>query len=216
MADHYETLGVGPSATPAEVRAAYLRRARALHPDRQQGRSAEDAGRAERAMRQVNEAWRVLGDAGRRRAYDDARTPHRAPPGATAASPPPGWTGYVTVEDVASEHEASLGTHVVRLLPWAVLAVLGLGIFVFSAVAGGPSDDAPRTTVATAPPGAECLSIDFRARSVTEVACSQPNDGRIDELLTDGGTCPGGTTRIPLADRPEVVCLPAFEDAGSG
>ena len=57
MGTHYETLGVTPSATAKEIRKAYLRRARALHPDRQLDRSEADARRAEEAMQVVNAAW---------------------------------------------------------------------------------------------------------------------------------------------------------------
>lgn len=49
-------------ATPGEIRRAYRARARVLHPDRHGG--------DERAMQKLNEAWRVLSDPARRRAYD--------------------------------------------------------------------------------------------------------------------------------------------------
>ncbi len=75
MPTHYDTLGVQPSATAQEIRKAYLRRARALHPDRQQGRSPADARRAEEAMRQVNVAWNVLSDNQKRSDYDDRLLP---------------------------------------------------------------------------------------------------------------------------------------------
>lgn len=58
---HYDVLGVRPDATPAELRRAYLERARQHHPDA--------GGRAE-AMTAVNEAWAVLSDPVRRRVYD--------------------------------------------------------------------------------------------------------------------------------------------------
>jgi DnaJ domain len=60
-ASHYDVLGVPPSATQAEVRAAYRAAARDHHPD-----AGGDAGR----MRALNVAWAVLGDPVRRAAYD--------------------------------------------------------------------------------------------------------------------------------------------------
>jgi DnaJ domain len=60
---HYQVLGVPPSATPAEVRAAYRAAARNHHPD-----AGGDPGR----MRALNVAWAVLGDPVRRAAYDRA------------------------------------------------------------------------------------------------------------------------------------------------
>lgn len=77
MSTHYDTLGVQPSATSKEIRKAYLRRARALHPDRQQGRSPADARRAEEAMRQVNVAWNCLSSEEKRSAYDERISPKR-------------------------------------------------------------------------------------------------------------------------------------------
>ena len=60
---HYDTLGVVPTASAAEIRDAYRRLARRHHPDRAAERDAT-------AMAAINEAYRVLGDAGRRAAYD--------------------------------------------------------------------------------------------------------------------------------------------------
>jgi curved DNA-binding protein CbpA len=65
--DHYRVLGVPPDAAPSEIRTAYLRLMRTHHPDRRPG----DAG-AETTARQANAAWTVLGDAARRRRYDEA------------------------------------------------------------------------------------------------------------------------------------------------
>lgn len=67
---HYDELGVAPSASPAEIRAAYVALARRHHPDRM-GTSSEVA-RAEAAARmaRVNAAWTVLSDPAKRAAYD--------------------------------------------------------------------------------------------------------------------------------------------------
>src|SRR3954453_17014099 len=67
---HYEVLGVSRAASRAELRQAYLDRARLLHPDRHIDAAPRARAEAERGMQEVTEAWRVLGDAGRRRRYD--------------------------------------------------------------------------------------------------------------------------------------------------
>lgn len=59
---HYEVLGVRPEAGSEEIRAAYLRLARRLHPDHEGG--------SDEAMQAVNAAWQVLRDPVRRQAYD--------------------------------------------------------------------------------------------------------------------------------------------------
>ncbi len=64
MADHYETLGVSRDATPDEIKKAYRRLARELHPD---VNPSEDA--AER-FKSVTHAYDVLSDPNERQRYD--------------------------------------------------------------------------------------------------------------------------------------------------
>jgi curved DNA-binding protein CbpA len=66
---HYEVLGVRPGADADELRHAYLTLARRHHPDRVADIGARPA--AEARMREINEAWAVLGDPERRRFYDE-------------------------------------------------------------------------------------------------------------------------------------------------
>ncbi len=66
--DYYKILGVEPGAGEAEIKAAYRRLARKLHPD-----VSKEAG-AEEKFKAVNEAYEVLRDTGKRAAYDQLRT----------------------------------------------------------------------------------------------------------------------------------------------
>ena len=67
---HYDVLGVAADAPPAAIRAAYVALARRHHPDHHVGDAPAARAEAERRMRDVNEAWAVLSDPGRRAAYD--------------------------------------------------------------------------------------------------------------------------------------------------
>jgi curved DNA-binding protein len=63
--DYYKTLGVPRSASQADIKKAYRRLARELHPDRN-----PDDKTAEKRFKDVNEAHAVLGDPQKRKQYD--------------------------------------------------------------------------------------------------------------------------------------------------
>lgn len=66
--DYYKSLGVSKKAEAAEIKKAYRKLARELHPD-----ANPDNKKAEDRFKEVTEAYDVLGDAETRRKYDEAR-----------------------------------------------------------------------------------------------------------------------------------------------
>ena len=64
--DYYKTLGVAKSATEKEVKQAFRKLARKLHPDVNPGDKA-----AEAKFKEINEAYEVLGDPEKRKKYDE-------------------------------------------------------------------------------------------------------------------------------------------------
>ena len=87
--DPYKVLQVDPEAEDEVIQAAYRRLAQKYHPDR----SPDAEGIAK--MVAINAAWELIGDPGRRAAFDRERATTRssgspAPPGPTPRPAPPG------------------------------------------------------------------------------------------------------------------------------
>src|SRR5687767_5656778 len=64
--DYYQTLGVGKTSTEKEIKQAFRKLARKFHPDVNPGDKT-----AEAKFKEINEAYEVLGDADKRRKYDE-------------------------------------------------------------------------------------------------------------------------------------------------
>ena len=69
MNDYYAVLGIEKNAAPDEIKAAYRFLAMQLHPDKHQGQGAKIAGRK---LKEINEAYEVLGDDEKRTDYDNS------------------------------------------------------------------------------------------------------------------------------------------------
>ena len=67
--DYYAALGVPRDASQMDIKKAYRKLARELHPDKNPGNTE-----AESRFKEVSEAYDVLSDERRRREYDEART----------------------------------------------------------------------------------------------------------------------------------------------
>jgi molecular chaperone DnaJ len=92
--DHYEVLGVRRDAAPEEIKSAFRKLAAQFHPDRHPG----DPSAHER-FKEINLAYQVLSDSGRRSMYD--RFGHRAEePGSPFASNGPFPGGFVDISDI--------------------------------------------------------------------------------------------------------------------
>ena len=75
--DYYATLGVAKTATDKDIKQAYRKLARKMHPDVNPGDKS-----AESRFKSINEAYEVLGDPDKRRS-----TTNWAPTGASTSRP---------------------------------------------------------------------------------------------------------------------------------
>jgi hypothetical protein len=190
---HYETLGVDAGASTTEIRHAYLALARRLHPDRWIDASTAERADAERRMQAVNEAWRVLGNPGRRVAYEAERRRVSEPATQSTASSEGFSTG--TLFDADDAGPPDVAARIVRGLPWVLLAlVLGV-IFVFTAYATSDGPSAAEVCIVRSGGTAEPAPCDAEgARTV------------VTEVI-EVGMCPQGTEPYQPADRNVALCL---------
>jgi len=207
IATYYELLGVRADASTAEIRAAYLARARRHHPDvaatADVGDASGGAASGTPSMAELNQAYRVLRRDHTRAAYDrELLRPSAAWPDADvggAAEP---------VESDAEPVPPSPGSRAAtRLLtpsgparmPWrlmAVAAVIGsLVVLVSAAFVESPEDEPPDGILRVG----SCVAVEPNG-DVREVACGGPDADLVVRLLipTDA-TCP--TAFMPRRDR---------------
>ena len=83
--DFYKALGVSSDASESEIKKAYRKLAKDLHPDKNPGNAP-----AEQRFKEVSEAYSVLSDAAQRKEYDAVRAMSHGGARFTAGSGPSG------------------------------------------------------------------------------------------------------------------------------
>jgi hypothetical protein len=187
---HYDTLGVAHDATTAEIRAAYVARARRHHPD---VASPAEVGAS---MAELNRAYEVLRRQATRVAYDEqlrSRPASRGPmPSDEAPEPPP--------PPSPGAHLATrwLSTSGPARMPWklmAVAAIVGSGaVLASAALVEAPRDEAPDGILRVG----SCVAVEPN-NDVREVACTGLDDLVVRLLLPTDATCPAAY--LPHRDR---------------
>ena len=199
---HYETLGVVPTASAADIHAAYKRLARRVHPD---------AGGDAAQMAALNEAHRVLSDPGRRANYDAGRRPATAGP---ARYPAAGFHGDEAEPDLLGDEDddadfVPMAGWQHRLPAWSILVLGSLfAVFLFTAYA----QSGRRTTTSTPPPVDGALVVGSCVAEgpggvVDEVACGGRYTGVVMALINVGERCPLGTDGLRRHDDAGYACV---------
>jgi len=203
-------LGIAPDASDDEVRRAYLRLAMDHHPDR--STDGEHGGRDEAPARmvEINAAWEVLGDDGRRLDYDRSLLASGAR--STAEDP---FAHLLrrqrTVDDVdpGADHDLHQPPALVRALPIVVVLGVLLAIVVFTAYAGGPgSEPAGNEQVRTAEqvPVGTCVTLPPTGE-VEVVECGTRSDGTVATIADWPEPCPVPLVAVAVPERRESLCL---------
>lgn len=197
MQSHYDVLGVSATATAAEIRTAYVGRARSLHPDVHAGGPQAEVDGARRAMQDVNEAWRVLRDPERRAEYDRSLVAVAA----VASEEHLDWFDRPYEHRVAEPGDVTIA--LVRAAPWAAVLVVLAIIFVFTAFAR--NDDAADADLV-----GRCVATD--SGSVTPVSCDAPNDGRVVRIGQEANHCSNGAEAREVSGGTWLCLRPADAD----
>lgn len=167
--------------------------AREFHPDRVQG-SAAGADK----MPQINEAYRVLSDPGRRAVYDAERR------GVSAATATSGAT-RTRVEDSTPDYRFEYPEGPARI-PWRGLLVCSLVAIVAIVVLAQFGDSSGPPTPDNILRIGECVEI-LPNGMAGEVACTDNGDLVVRQVTPRQGVCPDGA--VSVFDRQGMVgvCL---------
>lgn len=195
--DYYARLGVSPDATPDELRHAYLRLVKLWHPDRYTHAPDALRERAERRMRQINEAYEALRDATARDEYDAARS------GAVGRASPVGETINVfgqrstAYESATLDENASANPNGAGDLFGALALIVGLGLL-GGALGGGHISGVGLVAVLAVVVALLVAALFFMSGSPLARAANNLMEGNPGSNGADGS--PSHDTRAPDAE----------------
>lgn len=183
IADHYERLGVAPTATRDDIRSAYRSLARLHHPDAKGDASAV-------RMAQINEAWRVLSDPGRRAVYDMQRDASRV--GSQSNSARGSASPSSPSRTVRRPDSPPPPAVTPARFPWRfmlIIASLGIAFILVNAALTKPGQPQRSNNLIDA---GSCVNFADNNDAV-EVACDGSNQGVVVSFRASDSACSQGT-----------------------
>ena len=222
-ATYYQILGVSPSAKHDEIRAAYLAKARKLHPDNFQNASKREQTRSEELMRELNQAWSTLSNKEKRSEYDlkisSGKSDNRSYPSFDGGSYEE-WIQEPTQERTtpryATDEEMRITSFakLVKPLPLGLIFVVVVAVAIIATIGIGNNDASNRPVPAVRPTGQPIDCMNYVAGSKGErVKCvSGEYDAIIYRIVPAREGCPKDLKEVYKGDG-EMFCV--FEDNNS-
>src|SRR3989475_6936656 len=146
--DYYETLGVARNAKAEDIKKTYRKLARKYHPDLNPNNK-----QSEEKFKEIQEAYEVLGDAEKRKKYDQLGANWK---NGAEFTPPPNWGGYqgtINMDDLfgrAGQQRSNAFSDFFEMLFGGMGGAPGMGGF-----GGGTTGTGTRTRPQTRAPRAE-------------------------------------------------------------
>jgi DnaJ domain len=201
--NHYDTLGVQPTADAAALRQAYLSLARRFHPDRFAAAPPAERVKAERRMQELNAAWTVLGDTKARASYDSSLMSARSRatgPVVSARQQERAATARPTaprkrIPQVATREEMEFSgfARIMRPVPLLLIGAFVAAVVVLATAMGGGSSERLQDR-ATTPTGTPLGCITLIPQAVA-VPCVD-HAAVVWSVVEAGRSCPEGLEAI--------------------
>ena len=219
----YQIIGVPENAKPEEIRAAYLAKARKLHPDNFRNASKRDQARSEELMRELNQAWSTLSNREKRSKYDlklISEKPDNRTYTSTNRASYQEWTPEPTPEKTTTryatkeEMELTWFAKLVRPIPLALILVAVVVVAVIASIGIDNNNDSNRSVPVVKPTGPDlgCMNLGTGGKA-ERVPCEGEYEATIYRIVAAGDECPKDLKAV-YAGNQQMYCV-FFEDKPS-
>jgi len=214
---HYEVLGVDPKAEVGEIKKAYLKKARVLHPDNNRNVNRTESDKRSREMQELNIAWGTISDESKRRQYDQSLIiPNESKKQSftyqdiSEEFTAQGETIRAKGPDVATKEEMEIRgiAKLMRPIPLLVLFLLVIAILIGGLIISGNSETT-NTENEYIPLNEE--SEPFKCIDIVpvfeDVPCQGRHDAKVWDIIETNGACSRGLEKLYAPHVSEMYCV---------